>query len=57
MLSTKFKYNKAGNKFNLKSLNSQMLFIKLFNDDYLKSELTRIDYETLAKDKLTPSEG
>lgn len=55
-LSAKFKYNKAGNKFNLKSLNSQMLFIKLLNDDYLKSELTRIDYETLAKDKLTPSE-
>ena len=39
-------------KFVLKTKKSQNHFIKLMSDDYLESELTNIQYDSLAKDKL-----
>lgn len=44
--------NDAGDKFILNTKKSQNHFIKLMSDDYLESELTNIQYDSLAKDKL-----
>lgn len=51
-LSKLLKLNEAGDKFILKTKKSQDHFIKLMSDDYLESELTKIQYDSLAKDKL-----
>lgn len=51
-LSKLLKLNDAGDKFVLKTKISQNHFIKLMSDDYLESELTNIQYDSLAKDKL-----
>lgn len=51
-LSALLKLNDAGDKFVLKTKKSQDHFIKLMSDDYLESELTKIQYDSLAKDKL-----
>lgn len=51
-LSNLLKLNDAGDKFVLKTKKSQNHFIKLMSDDYLESELTNIQYDSLAKDKL-----
>ena len=51
-LKKMLKLNDDG-KFILKSKQSQNHFIKLMSDDYLESELTKIQYDSLAKDKLT----
>lgn len=51
-LSGKFTLSDDGTKFNLKTKVSQNLFLKLLNDDYLKSLLTETDYESLAKDSI-----
>lgn len=51
-LSKQLKLNDEGNKFVLKTKISQNHFIKLMSDDYLESELTNIQYDSLAKDKL-----
>lgn len=51
-LSAQLKLNDAGDKFVLKTKKSQDYFIKLMSDDYLESELTKIQYDSLAKDKL-----
>lgn len=53
-LSKLLKLNDAGDKFVLKTKISQNHFIKLMSDDYLESELTHIQYDSLAKDKLEP---
>ena len=51
-LSKLLSLNDAGDKFVLKTKKSQNHFIKLMSDDYLESELTNIQYDSLAKDKL-----
>ncbi|EIO3216660.1 DUF4868 domain-containing protein [Vibrio parahaemolyticus] len=51
-LSKMLKLNDDGNKFVLTTKKSQNHFIKLMSDDYLESELTKIQYDSLAKDKI-----
>ena len=51
-LSNHLKLNDDGDKFILKTKKSQNYFLKLMSDDYLESELTSIQYDSLAKDKL-----
>lgn len=46
----KFKYSNDGKKLILKTKKSQMLFVKMLNDEFLKSELTELYYESMAKD-------
>jgi hypothetical protein len=48
----KFKYNKKGDKFLLSTKKSQQFFLKLINDEILLSELTKIHYDSLAKDEI-----
>lgn len=51
-LSGKFKYSEDGSKFDLKTKKSQNLFLKLLNDDFLQSELTKRFYDSIAKDNV-----
>jgi hypothetical protein len=51
-LKGKFKYNEVGSQLNLKTKKSQDLFLKLLNDDYLQSELTKRFYDSVAKDSV-----
>ena len=51
-LKGSFKYNEDGTKLNLKTKISQNLFLKLLNDDFLQSELTKIFYDSIAKDSV-----
>lgn len=55
-LTGKLKYNHGESKIILDTKKSQNLFIKLLNDDYLKSELTQMYYDSLAKDQI-PNAG
>lgn len=48
----KFKYSDDGKKIRLDTKVSKNTFIKLLNDDYLRSELTKQDYDSAAKDKI-----
>ena len=48
----KIKYTADGNQFSLDTKVSKNLFIKLLNDDFLTSELTRLYYDSLAKDNI-----
>lgn len=48
-----FKYSRDGTKFILDTKSSQLKFLKLLNDDYLISELTRSYYNSVAKDNIT----
>ncbi|HHA2000638.1 TPA: DUF4868 domain-containing protein, partial [Enterobacter kobei] len=41
-----------GRKLIIKTKESQKHFIKLLSDDYLESPLTKILYDSLAKDEL-----
>ncbi len=43
------KLNASGNRFLLDTKNAKNTFLKLLNDDFLKSELTNFEYEALAK--------
>lgn len=52
ILSSKIKINEEGTKLNLKTKVSQESFLKLMNDDFLKSLLTEKDYESIAKDTI-----
>ena len=52
-LTGRLKYNHDESKIVLDTKSSQNLFIKLLNDDYLKSELTQMYYDSLAKDKIS----
>ncbi|WGQ11383.1 anti-phage protein KwaB [Pedobacter gandavensis] len=51
-LTGKIGFNADETKINLTTHSSKKLFLKLLNDDYLFSELTELQYETHAKDKL-----
>jgi hypothetical protein len=51
-LTGKISFNQARTKVVLTTGVSKKLFLKLLNDDYLFSELTELQYETHAKDKL-----
>ena len=45
------------NKFILDTKKSKETFIKLMNDDFLKSELTNYEYESLAKNGMEKDNG
>lgn len=51
-VSGKFKYTADGKHILLDTKKSRKEFLKLMNDAYLHSELTKIYYEALAKDRL-----
>ncbi len=51
-LKDKFKYTEDGQTIRLDTKASKKLFIKLLNDEYLHSELTKQYYEAIAKDKI-----
>lgn len=51
-LRGRFKFSGDGQRFNLKTKKSQGLFLKLLNDDFLQSELTKRYYDSLAKDAI-----
>lgn len=55
-LRGKFKYSDDGSQINLKTKKSQNLFLKLLNDDFLQSELTRLYYDSIAKDSVNDAE-
>ena len=55
-LKGKFKFNDAGNKIILKTKISKKLFLVLLMDNYLTSELTKLYYESRAKDPLETDE-
>lgn len=55
-LKGKFKYSSDGNKIELKTKTSQNLFLKLLNDDFLQSELTKRYYDSIAKDNIETAE-
>jgi len=46
------KFNSTGDKVQLSSLKSIEAFVKLLDDDYLKSELTKMLYDSQNKDAL-----
>ncbi len=48
----KMRYTSDGTQFALDTKVSKDLFIKLLNDDFLTSELTRLYYDSLAKDSI-----
>lgn len=52
-LSGKFKYSEDGTMIRLDTKKSKEAFIKLMNDSFLRSELTKQFYETAAKDNIT----
>ena len=47
-----FKYSEDGTQLNLTTKRSQDLFLKLLNDDFLQSELTKLFYDSIAKDSV-----
>lgn len=51
-LTGKISFNADGTKINLETGISKKLFLKLLNDDYLFSQLTELQYDSHAKDKL-----
>lgn len=52
----KMRYNIEGTKFNLDTRVSKDLLIKILNDDLLTSELTKLYYDSLAKDGIEVEE-
>lgn len=50
--SNPIKINEAGDKFILDTKKSKEIFVKLMNDDFLTSQLTNFDYESLAKNNV-----
>ena len=52
-LRGKFKYSEDGKRIRLDTKASKNDFIKMLNDDFLKSELTKQDYTSIAKDRIT----
>jgi len=51
-LAGKFQYNKRETRIHLHTKTSKNLFLKLLNDDFLLSELTKRHYESMAKDHI-----
>lgn len=54
-LQGKFKYSEDGSTIRLDTRKSKDAFIKLMNDSFLRSELTRQYYEASSKDQLITS--
>ncbi|MCZ8517564.1 DUF4868 domain-containing protein [Paenibacillus filicis] len=52
ILGGKFEYNANKDKIKLRTNESKQLFLKLLNDDFLRSELTELYYDSSAKDQL-----
>lgn len=52
----KMRYNPEGTQFNLDTRVSKDLLIKILNDDLLTSELTKLYYDSLAKDGIEVEE-
>jgi hypothetical protein len=52
VLSKQIKLSEDNTQLHLDTKVSMKSVVKLLNDDYLTSELTHIDYDSLAKDKL-----
>lgn len=52
----KMRYSEDGTQFNLDTRVSKDLLIKIFNDDLLTSELTKLYYDSLAKDGIDVEE-
>ena len=52
----KFKYSEDGKKIRLDTKVSKTAFIKLLNDDFLRSELTELYYASVAKDNVSKVE-
>lgn len=50
LTKAKMRFSEDGTQFNLDTNVSKDLFIKILNDDLLTSELTRLYYDSLAKD-------
>ncbi len=51
-LQGKFKYSGPGTQIHLDTKKSKILFLKMLNDDFLQSELTKAYYDSLAKDNI-----
>lgn len=51
-LAGKFKYSEDGSKIRLDTKKSKDLFLKLMNDAFLRSELTKQYYEASSKDRI-----
>lgn len=49
-LTNKFRFNNDRSKFDLSTKKSQNLFLKLLNDDFLSSQLTKLNYDSSSKD-------
>lgn len=56
-LAGKFKYSEDGTRIRLDTKKSKDAFLKLMNDSFLRSELTRLYYEASAKDNITQEAG
>lgn len=56
-LTGKIGFNPAGTRIDLSTGVSKKLFLKLLNDDYLFSQLTELQYDSHAKDKLLVNEN
>lgn len=54
-LAGKFKYSEDGTRIQLSTKQSKIAFLKLLNDAFLRSELTKQYYEASAKDNITQS--
>ena len=52
-LKGKFKYTEGDKNIRLDTKASKLAFIKLLNDDYLWSELTFQNYDSIAKDRIS----
>jgi hypothetical protein len=55
-LKKRIKFNDGGDKIKFHSKTSKELFLKLLSDDYLKSELTELLYDSGQKEQLTLEE-
>lgn len=51
-LKGKFKYSEDGKRIRLDTKASKNAFIKMLNDDFLRSELTKQNYTSIAKDRI-----
>lgn len=51
-LRGRFKYSEDGKQIRLDTKASKNAFIKLLNDDYLRSNLTNQEYDSIAKDRI-----
>ena len=56
-LRGKFKYSENGEKIRLGTKKSKLAFLKLLNDEFLHSELTKQYYEASSKDNITQNAG